>query len=130
MRVSKILQHYFTKAAIISLYGVFFATQLFSITPDTGSNSSTVSFFSNHLHCAGAPERKIKDKPGITEKSTTGFRLNKRFHPTEWLFTYIPRAESAVISVTDIEQKSPFKEAALLSTFLLFELFRGPPAIA
>ena len=130
MRVSKILQHYFIKAAIIGLYAVFFATQLFSITLEIGSTSSAVRFFGNHALHAGTATVNIENKTSVTEKNAVGFRLNKRFHPTEWFFTHTPLAQAVGIDVTAIEQKAPFRETLLPSTILLFELFRGPPETA
>lgn len=130
MRLGERFKNYVTRAMVISLYSIFFATQLFSITPDNAATTRTVSVFSAHITHHKIGIETHANRVAITEKNIAGSRLNKRFQPAEWFFIHTLCIESAIPCRADSRKKTFFKEPVFPSALLLFELLRGPPATA
>src|SRR6185312_911327 len=126
MQIGNYLKKCFTKAAVISLYSIFFATQLLAFTPDTSSHSGTISFFSckNYTNAVAAVAQAGQH---IAPKKVEGFRLNKRFHPAEWLFEYNLNTATPADFFVEIFSLAGFKTQILPTPPLLFERRRGPP---
>jgi hypothetical protein len=131
MRVINILKNYFVKAVIVALYSIFFVTQQFSITPDIATSNGTIPFFYNHVYHTAIAKVNSAHNASITQKNVVGVRLNKRFHPAEWVFAYIrPGIELPFIFANDTAQKSFSSDEPVTSARLFSELLRGPPAVA
>jgi len=126
MQIDNYLKNCFTKAAIISLYSIFFATQLLAFTPDTSSHSGTVSFF-YCKHNSNASSTIVRGGQHLAPQKIAGFRLNKRFHPAEWLFEHNLNTETPVDFFVEISSVTGFVRQTLPTPPLLFERRRGPP---
>lgn len=125
-----ILKRYCARIALVFLYSIFFATQLLSVTPDGGSPaSSTFPSLSYHQfsHSKTIAPGIHHSIPFFSHKKVPGFRLNKRFQPTEWAFICVQPLESSTTYFPDASTVFISYEADLSTTQILHEKRRGPP---
>lgn len=128
--MNPLFKKYHIRFLLIGLYGIFFVTQIFSVTTNTGAQSSCFIFHvyqSSATADTNAGEGLYKDESGFTVKTTGGFRLNKRFQPSEFEFLCSPELLSLQTPVQDNSQSSYFSERPILRIFLLNQCQRGPP---
>lgn len=125
-----LFKKYYIRCLAIGLYSIFFATQIFSVTTNTGTHSPSFTF---HTYLASA----IKDikagtvlhksTAGFTVKKTGGFRLNKRFQPSQFEFLCSPELPELKAPVQSGTKHTYFSEKPLTTIFLFNECRRGPP---
>lgn len=133
--MNTLFKRYFSKTLIVCLYGFFFITQLFSVTPDAGFQNGTLSFWGsqNHYHihfpAPATVQKRSSLSSGITQKNVAAFRLNKRFHPEKWIYIRALVADPVPDYDNNPSQQTGFSEAPLLSVFLHSKHRRGPPSL-